>query len=88
MKIFKIKSNGETDWVTADDLLSCLKFYLNEVGSAYIDEIDSIDEVPESEWDNNAIRFEDETENGTFYMTFREYVTPSIEPMIISSTAY
>lgn len=87
MKIFKIKTEGEFDWVLAEDFLSCLKYYLNEVG-VNVYELDTMEEVPQSEWDTNKIRFDDETENGTFYMTYSEYVKGIVEPMIICSTAY
>lgn len=82
MKIFKLDV-GETDWVYAPDMLEALKFYNRETGNG-LDEIESIEEVPEEKWDSITVRNEDD---GQIY-TFKEITQGEVESFIIASTAY
>lgn len=89
MKIFKIDV-GEIDWVYAQDMLEALRFYCGETGLG-LDEIESIEEIPEEKWDEIKVKNSDWHEDDPIEdkeWTFREAVSGETTPFIIASTAY
>lgn len=86
MKIFKIKHEGETDTVLAETEDKCIEHFMQETGVAKAD-IESITEVPESEWDDNYVHYKEDSIK-PFKQSFREEVHLETESRIIASTAY
>lgn len=87
MKLFKIKTCGETDHVAAEDILTCIQFYVKECESN-LEDIESIDEVTE-DLDKLIVCYDEYDKKGN------QIKIPAIElmetirmPEIVCSTSY
>ena len=84
MRVYKIKTQGETDVVACNgEALDLLKFYLTEI-DGLLEDIDEVIEVPQEKWKEMTITFE-EPEIGS--VTVEEYMQGHTWNEIISSTA-
>lgn len=85
MKVYKIKTQGETDIVACNgEVLDLLKFYTVEY-DVPLEDIDEVIEVPQEQWKEMTITFE---EPETSSIIVEEYMQGHTWNEIISSTAY
>ena len=89
MKAFKI-IGAEQETVAANTNIEALKFYCEETAIDLIDfsNEDSIEEIPESEWDNFLIENTERSEGDQKYTTLSEEMKGLKEPTLICSTVY
>lgn len=85
MKIFTIKSAGETTWICADTNIQALKINqsFTDIGLIDYDNEDEISELPKEKWRDYNIT----DENGKPLQTFEEYIKTAVSPDMIACTA-
>ena len=84
LKVFRIETQGETDYVCAENYIQALRKYENitEVGLIDFDEKDTIIEVDKKEWKSVLIEIED-----SGFTNLAEYMQTAFEADIICSAA-
>lgn len=84
MKIYQIKTQGETDTVACNgEVLDLLKFYTVE-NDMSLEEIDDIIEIPQEKWKEITITFEEMEEP----ITLEEYMQGHTWNEVVCSTEY
>ena len=88
MNVYEIQTQGEKQWVAAQNVIQALKYYESTTGIGLIDFdlCDNIVEVPKEKWNDYGIRFQDAYSIDR--VTFASYVPCLKSPEIICSTAY
>jgi hypothetical protein len=84
MKIFRIKYQDETDVILAKCEQEAKDFFI-ESNDICPSKIESITEIPEKEWDNTFVLYEEEGIK-SFRVSLREEAFAEKEPRIISTT--
>jgi hypothetical protein len=95
MKIFELRWNSqeEKEWIAANTNIEALKVYCSITGMDLkdLDDEDEILEVPEPEWKNLRVRYEDDSEDeqleeDEISITFKQWMERHHEPDLIAST--
>ncbi len=83
MKIFEIRT-GEKEWVAAHTNIQALRlvYGMSEVNLGDYSDEDEIVEIPESEWPNHSVVYEDGEE------TFTDIMKRITEPEYLAATYY
>lgn len=90
MKIYRIETGGESEWIVANTAIEALKVYKETTGNGldYFDNDDDIFEVPESKWDKLKVNFPDEDDEDEKWKTYRQMVEGVVKPYYGWSTVY
>lgn len=90
MRIFEFYSQGEKDYVVADNMFEAIKFFLGETDN-HFSILDNVLELPKEEWDKHIIsNYEDEDMDDVTEATFTKAIEDDerMPPYILASTAY
>lgn len=84
MKVFEIKTQGETDWLAFDgEIREAIAFYIDEYDND--ENIDSISVLPREKWKTVEVHLEDEP---GIAVTLEKYMKDQEFNEIIASTVY
>lgn len=88
MKIFEIKwtSQGESEWIAADNVIHALKVYcsITDMDISDFSDDDEIIEVPKKNWSDLTVKEEDAEDA----ITFKQWMKENKGPDIIAGTMY
>lgn len=96
MKIYRIDTNGQSDWIASNSIISALRYYesVTDMGLFDFDDGDDIVEIPQQEWKNHNILNTEEylgdEVSHPVLMTFAEWMEDenNYNSEIIATTAY
>ena len=88
MNVYEIQTQGEKEWIAAENIIQALRYYesVTDIGLIHFDLHDDIVEIPKEKWNDYYIKFEDDPSIKD--KTFASYVPYLMNPEIICSTAY